>query len=265
MRTVRRPAPPQSLHGRLRRKAPHGDQPLHRLAQPEVARGQHIVPTQVKDQVHLGGPPADPADPGELGNHLLIRQFAQPSERDGPVQHLARQVSEVADLLRREAGAAERGVGRVTKPLRAGKLGSPAGRHHLAADRRARRSTDLLEDDRAHQRRETFGLQRGAKRPRSVDQRAEPGVRSLKGDRDFPIGSTVHGPAEGGDGIAVRASVERTEAPADRCLTSRPVAAHWGGRPGRLAGRGPRSRRALNYRPSRAAGSRPQCLPFVDA
>src|SRR5579875_2396333 len=80
VRTPRGPLPPETFHRDLRWEGSELPRALHRLADPEVPRGQHVRSPEGEDQVHLRGPPPNPVNPRHVLDDLLIGHFGDPRE-----------------------------------------------------------------------------------------------------------------------------------------------------------------------------------------
>lgn len=105
-----RGANPQHLSGpRALRKAVR---PLNGRLDAEIELGEDIGPTEAEDQEHLRGPATDSLHAGEVRDDLLVGPSAHARERNLTGIDLRREIPEVAELLPRQAGAAQSGVGR---------------------------------------------------------------------------------------------------------------------------------------------------------
>ena len=112
----------------------------------------------------------------EPRDQLLVAASGGPREDDGSVEDLGGEVAQRGELVRRQAGGAERRVGYRVQRLRRQRLAD--GRPHPAVDRLGRAAGELLEDDRADERAE--GAVRVARpvadRPDAGDEVGEHGI-----------------------------------------------------------------------------------------
>src|SRR3990170_6820014 len=103
---------------RAPRRGPPADRPLRGLAAPrvevgealphgEVAGGAHVAAPESPRQEPLGGPATEAADPGQLGDHLLVGTGRQPAEVELAPRHQAGQPDDVLGLPRRELHPAQ--------------------------------------------------------------------------------------------------------------------------------------------------------------
>src|SRR3990170_2090624 len=79
------------------------------LLQPEVVEREHVGPQQVEHQEHLGGPAADAAHVGELGDDLLVAHPRPVARVDLAVDEVLREVGDVLGLAVRQAASSQLG------------------------------------------------------------------------------------------------------------------------------------------------------------
>ena len=75
----------------------------HGAAEAEVVDRKHVEAAEREHQEHLGCPPPNAADGGEMLNHRLVVEAREPVEADFAGERLVRQIEDVARLGAGEA------------------------------------------------------------------------------------------------------------------------------------------------------------------
>src|SRR5205823_13351258 len=142
--------------------------------------GPDVEASQLEHPIPLGPPATEAADGGQTLDQLLVASSRRAGENDGAVELLGREIAERRELVRREPGRSECGVGGRAQRLRRER--AAGGRAHAAVDRLRRAAGELLEDDRTSERGE--GPVRVARAvPDRTDTRDEVGEdRVARGD-----------------------------------------------------------------------------------
>jgi hypothetical protein len=154
------------------------------VADSEIAGGQHVGPTELAQQEHVGRPRADATYGGELSPDLVIAHGVQTVQRETAVERPRRQVPQGRHLRRRQADRSKVGVGGLDD-RRWRFLVADEGLYAIE-DRGRRARGDLLPDDGPTERTERVvgppcSPVAQVNRLEAVDQRSEHWVGGAEG------------------------------------------------------------------------------------